>query len=350
MLRHEPRDEIWVGTRTTGTEVPERARIVRAALEAAGHEGVDAVTHDDDLLLAVHDPAMVAWLRHAARLWAEGPYEALVSQDRVVPYVFPTPGMTAGMPWREPQATHARAGVWCYDTMTLVGPGTWEAARGAVDCALTAVDLVAGDPAAGGLSATERPRAVLAVTRPPGHHAAPAAFGGSCYLNNAAVAAHALLLGAERVAVLDVDAHHGNGTQAAFWRRPDVLYGSVHVDPGAGWFPHIHGFADETGDGEGAGATCNVPLAPGSADAAWLDGVRHLVDAAARFEAQTLVVSLGVDAAAADPESPLQVSHDGYARTGALLAALDVPTVLVLEGGYHLPTLGGLVASVAAAF
>ena len=152
-------------------------------------------------------------------------------RDRVVPYVFPTPGMLAGLPVRTPPAVHGRAGLFCYDTMTLVGPGSWAAIRGAADAALTAADLVSSGE-----------RLAYALCRPPGHHATRSAYGGSCYLNNAAIAAQALIAaGAGRVAVLDIDAHHGNGTQSIFYDRGDVCYGSVHVDPGAGWFPHYVG-------------------------------------------------------------------------------------------------------------
>ena len=224
--------------------------------------------------------------------------------------------------------------------MTLVGPGTWEAARAAVDVALTAVDLV-----------TAGERAAYALCRPPGHHVTPLGYGGSCYLNNAAVAAEALLAaGHERVAVIDIDAHHGNGTQAVFWSRSDVLYSSVHVDPGAGWFPHLVGFGDEDGDGDGKGATLNVPLPPGTGDVEWVEAVALLCETALRFRADTVVVSLGVDAAAVDSESPLRVSEAGYAGAGRLLAALRLPTILVQEGGYHLPTLGDLVRNTLAAW
>ncbi len=342
VLRHDPRDEVWVGVRTDGTEVPARATVLREALAAAGHPEVGAVAHPDDVLLEVHEAGLVDWLRTAWDAWEAGPYAAAVGSDRVVPYVFPTPFMTSGMPWRYPAATHARAGVWCYDTMTVVGPGTWEAARGAVDATLTAVDLV--------LSPTGPTRSAYALTRPPGHHAAPAGFGGSCYLNNAAVAAQAFTHAGMRVAVLDVDAHHGNGTQAVFWERADVLYASVHVDPGAGWFPHVLGYGDERGTGAGAGATVNVPLPPGTDDEGWLMAVRLLVEAALRFDADAVVLSLGLDAAAHDPESPLEVTADGYARAGALVAALDLPTVVVQEGGYHLETLGGLAVAALKAF
>ena len=229
--------------------------------------------------------------------------------------------------------------MWCYDTMTLVGPGTWEAARAAVDVALTAADLVAaGAPSA------------YALVRPPGHHATRRAFGGSCYLNNAAVAAEALRAhGVDRVAVVDIDAHHGNGTQAVFWQRPDVFYGSLHVDPGAGWFPHVVGHADETGEGAGAGTTYNRPLAPGTGDDGWLAALADVLRPG-RVGAQALVVSLGVDAAGADPESPLEVSTDGFRRAGELLAGLGLPTVLVHEGGYDLDRLGPDTVAVLSAF
>jgi acetoin utilization deacetylase AcuC-like enzyme len=329
--RHEPMREVWVGVATEGTEVPER---VDRILAATSHHGrVEATPHDDEILLRVHAPELVDHLRDVHAEWLRGPYVELVGQDRVVPYVFPTPAMTQGMPPTRAAATHGRAGEFGYDTMTLVGPGTWGAARAAVDCALTAADLVAGGAAA-----------AYALCRPPGHHATRAGYGGSCYLNNAAVAAEALRShGHANVAIIDLDAHHGNGTQAIFWERADVRYGSLHVDPGAGWFPHYFGHAHETGAGAGEGATRNLPLPEGTADPAWLDGVRELAEYAGNADA--LVVSLGVDAAADDPESPLQVTADGYAEAGRLLGSLGVPAVIVQEGGYHLDTIGELVGA-----
>jgi acetoin utilization deacetylase AcuC-like enzyme len=330
---HDPRHEIWVGATTPATEVSDRVDLVLD--ELAAHPRVVAAEHDDSVLSDVHDAAFLTFLRTAADRWRDGPYVDLVGQDRVVPYLFPTPAMTGGLPARRASAVHADAGWFGYDTMTLVGPGTWAAARAAVDCALGAVDLVvAGEPLA------------YALCRPPGHHATRAGYGGSCYLNNAAVAAEALLRGGfARVGIVDIDAHHGNGTAAIFYERDDVLYGSVHVDPGAGWFPHVVGFADETGVGRGAGCTRNLPLAPSSADPAWLEAVGALADWAVAGGCAALVVSLGVDAARDDPESPLLVSTDGYRLAGALLGRTGLPAVVVQEGGYHLPTLGALVAA-----
>jgi acetoin utilization deacetylase AcuC-like enzyme len=322
---HDPGGEIWVGVRTPGTELPERAERIRAALAAAGARLVDAERHDDDALLAVHDRELIEYLTGAWREWEAAGLTRDPGQDRVVPYVFAHAGLTDAP--AIPAAPSARAGYFAFDTMTLIGPGTWEAARAAVDVALTAADLVlAGAPAA------------YACCRPPGHHVTRTSFGGSCYLNNTAVAASRLRARLDGpVAVLDVDAHHGNGTQAIFYERTDVLVGSVHVDPGAGWFPHFLGFASETG----AGANRNLPLAPGAGDDEWVAAVRELARWAG--EARALVVALGVDAAGGDPESPLAVTATGFRAAGHALGALGLPTVVVQEGGYDLEAIGGLV-------
>jgi len=333
--RHDPRHEVWVGVPTEGTERADRVDAILDALRHRGHQLVEATPQPDDAMLAVHDVELVEFLRTAAARWAEGPYADLVGQERVVPYLFPTPAMTAGLPARPAVAIHADAGRFAYDTMTLVGPGTWEAARSAVDCAIQAAQLV-----------SEGAGLAYALCRPPGHHATWSGFGGSCYLNNAAVAAAVLRqYGGLKVGIVDLDAHQGNGTASIFYDRADVLYGSVHVDPGAGWFPHVVGYADETGTGPGAGATRNLPLPEGTGDGPWLAAVAELAGWVKDAGCDRLVVSLGVDAAADDPESPLQVTAAGYREAGRLLGATGLPAVAVQEGGYHLATLGGLVAA-----
>ena len=332
---------MWVGMPDPGDELPERVDTILAALRAAGLPDVEAIAHDDSILATVHDRPFLDHLATIHDEWMGSTIPGLVGQDRVVPYMFATEPMLDGLPWHRPASVAARAGRFAFDTMTPVGPGTWAAARAAVDCALTAVDLV-----------TRRDQhAAYALCRPPGHHATRSAYGGSCYLNNAAVAAEALrAAGHGRVAVIDIDAHHGNGTASIFYDRADVLYGSVHVDPGAGWFPHVVGFADETGAGAGAGATVNIPLPPETADEPWLEGVGALADATREHDSTALVVSLGVDAAADDPNSPLRITEAGYRRAGEMLDALGLPTVLVQEGGYVLGTLGALVRSVVEPF
>jgi acetoin utilization deacetylase AcuC-like enzyme len=326
--RHAPQTTVWVGATIDADELPARADFIRAALEDAGSSIVEAKPHDDEPLLAVHEPGLVDFLRTAWERWHEGGVAEESGQTDVVGYVFPTPGLLGDATPHVPTALSARTGAWCYDTMTPVTEGTWEAARGAVDAALTAADLVLdGAPSA------------YACCRPPGHHVTRSAFGGSCYLNNSAIAAQYLHgNGLARVTVLDVDAHHGNGAQSIFQGDEDVLTASVHVDPGAGWFPHFLGFAGESNE-----TNLNVPLVPGSGDEIWLEGVDRLVEATVAHRSDAVVVALGVDAAPEDPNSPLQVSVDGYRETGRRIGGLGLPTVLVQEGGYVLETVGALV-------
>jgi acetoin utilization deacetylase AcuC-like enzyme len=316
-------------------ELPERAELIRDTLTEGGAEVVAAVPHSDDALVAVHDSGLIEFLRTAWADWqATGMIEE-AGQPEVVGYIYPTPGLLDGLEPHVPTALSARTGAWGFDTMTPIAEGTWEAARAAVDTALTAADLVLdGAPAA------------YACCRPPGHHVTRTAYGGSCYLNNAAIAAQYLSeQGEKRVAIVDVDAHHGNGAQAIFRERDDVLTVSVHVDPGAGWFPHFLGFAEESGP-----SNVNVPLPPGSSDPIWLAAVDRLAATVEEHEADALVVALGVDAAGDDPNSPLAVTEGGFRQAGRRLGALDLPTVLVQEGGYVLETLGPLVCAVLEGF
>jgi len=326
--RHAPKTGVWVGVAIDADELPERAERIRAALAEAGAAVVDAEPHDDEALLAVHEEGLIDFLRTAWAQWEDERYRDDPGQPDVVGYIFPTPGLLAGVEPRVPEALSAQTGSWAFDTMTVLGEGTWEAARAAVDTSLTAADLVlAGAPAA------------YACCRPPGHHVTRSAYGGSCYLNNAAITAQYLRdRGAARVALLDVDAHHGNGAQAIFWERDDVLTASVHIDPAEGWFPHYLGFADESGP-----TNLNVGLTEGSGDDAWLAGVDRLVAAALEHGSDALVVALGVDAGADDPNSPLAVTEAGFREAGRRLGALGLPTVVVQEGGYVLETVGPLV-------
>jgi acetoin utilization deacetylase AcuC-like enzyme len=332
--RHDPGGEVWVGMRTPGTEVPERAERIRGTLVAAGAELVAARPQPDEAALRVHEAELVDYLARAWEDWEAAGLDTDPGQDRVVPYLFAHVGLVGDTQLVTPAAPSARAGLFAYDTMTLIGPGTWVGARAALDVAVSAAELVLeGAPLA------------YACCRPPGHHVTRSAFGGSCYLNNSAAAAARLRAATEEpVAVLDIDAHHGNGTQSIFYRDPGVLTGSLHVDPGAGWFPHLLGFASETGTGPGRGANRNVCLAPGSGDDDWLEGVGALAEWALAGGARRLVVALGVDAAGGDPESPLNVTAAGFREAGRRLGGLGLPTVAVQEGGYDLEQVGPLVA------
>ena len=331
--RHEPGGEVWVGVRTPGTELPERAERVRAALTDAGARFVDAERHPDEALLEVHDPALLEYLAGAWEDWEAAGLTADPGQDRVVPYLFPHPGLLAQDPPPVPTAITARAGRFAYDTMTLIGPGTWDAARAAVDVALTAADLVlAGEPAS------------YACCRPPGHHATRDCFGGSCYLNNAAAAAARLRAGGRR------PGRRARRRRAPRERHPgDLLLGSR--GPGrlrarrprrrvVSALPRLRGRDRRR---SGRGRQPQPAARAGLGRRALAGGGRGARRLGARRRRAALVVALGVDAAAGDPESPLRVSADGYRAAGRVLGGLGLPTVVVQEGGYDLAAIGRLV-------
>jgi acetoin utilization deacetylase AcuC-like enzyme len=339
-LAHDASWLVWAGARLPGDEEKDRAEALLAALDGAGVPIVPAEAHGKAPIEAVHDPAMVDYLESAHREWVGAGYSDDPGSDLVVAYAFRHPTAFGAYPARVPRSRAAMAGVYCMDTATTIGPGTYVGARAAVDGALTAAALVMGGA-----------RSVYAPVRPPGHHAGTDYFGGSCYLNNVAVAAQWLIAqGVATVAIVDIDAHHGNGTQQVFYRRSDVFYASVHVDPGQGWFPHWCGFADERGEGPGLGANLNLPLPPGSGDEEVVLALETAVDAVSQFQPEVLLVSLGVDSGASDPESPLQVTPTGFAAMGSALGSLDLPTVLVQEGGYDLGVLGRDVLAVLGPF
>ena len=209
------------------------------------------------------------------------------------------------------------------DLSCAIMEGTYRAAYASAQSAIAGAEAVlAGDYA-------------YALCRPPGHHAYPDRASGFCYLNNAAIAAHVLRRTFARVAIVDFDTHHGDGTQAIFYARADVLYGSVHTDPSA-YYPHFFGYADETGVGEGEGANLNLPLAPGAEDEAFIDANQRLALAVQAHGAEALVVSAGWDAHREDPLSRLAVTTEAYPRIGEIWGKLALPTLIVQEGGYSL--------------
>jgi acetoin utilization deacetylase AcuC-like enzyme len=336
--RHDVHTGVWCGVTVDADELPARADVLLAGCVAAGSTAHEAPNHGLGPLLAVHDQRFLDVLATAHDRWVADGHLDDPGAPYVTAYVFPAVAGRHGGSASRPAATiRAEIGRYAMDTMTAIGEGTWRGAQAAAHAAVSAADLVADGAGA-----------AYAITRPPGHHAGRDFFGGSCYLNNAAIAAARLQRrGSERVAIVDIDAHHGNGTQAIFWDDPSVLYASLHVDPGAGWFPHTVGYADEL---DATDTNTNVPLPPGTDDAGWLAALDGLCAVVLRFAPDALVVSLGVDAAAEDENSPLLVSDRGFTGAGERLAALDRPTVLIQEGGYVLATLGRHVLAVLAAF
>ncbi len=275
---------------------------------------------------AVHDAGLLRFLRTA---WEEYQQIAGPTAD-VVPDVFYRPALRNGMtPGREPASVNGRLGWWCFETTTPLTIGTYTAALGAVDTALSTTALVLGGE-----------RSAYGLCRPPGHHATTTLYGGYCYFNNAAIAAHHVAsTTGSKVTVLDVDYHHGNGTQEIFYARDDVQYVSLHGDPTHA-YPYTVGFADETGAGRGVGSNLNVPLAARTDDDAYLTALERTCSAITAFGPSLVIVSLGLDTFITDPICDLSVTADGFERCGAMVAALGLPTVVLQEGGYDVAALG----------
>lgn len=332
-LAHAPQFFLQRGQLRANHECPERAQALLAGCHALGLPVHVPPPADRAALEAVHRPDYLDWLRDGPANWAAmddaGP--------EIVPNLHPPPEMLASGA-RPARSAVGQAGWFTADTSCPVGPATWPAALAAAACALAAADEL------------KQNRDAYALTRPPGHHAYGARAGGHCYLNNAAIAAERLLAhGARRVAILDIDSHHGNGTQGLFWTRSEVLYVSLHGDP-EGYYPWYVGYAEERGGGAGLGANRNLPLAAGTGDVGWLAALDIGLRAIERFGADALVVSLGFDASCDEPLRFLAVTADGFARAGAAIGRLALPAAFIQEGGYNTATLGTLLQAFLAAF
>jgi len=332
-LAHDVTHETYLGQPIPANEVAERAERIRESLVAdGGFALVEPVEHGVEPILAVHDPGLVRFVEAA---WAQAEREK-IDRTFLVADTYPVRAMFEGMSevalarLREPREIGGRTGWWGLDSSNPLVAGTYEAARWAVDVALTAADLVLdrGEMAAYGLC------------RPPGHHAARAVAGGYCFFNNAAIAAESIARRTgEPVAILDLDIHHGNGSQQIFWQRGDVFYASIHADP-ATLYPFYLGYADEVGEGPGEGANLNQPLPPGTGDAAYLEAVDRALDAIARTRGSVVVVSLGFDTFGQDPIGTFALTTAVYHEVGIRAAALGRRLVILQEGGYHRPSLG----------
>jgi acetoin utilization deacetylase AcuC-like enzyme len=331
-LAHDIVAETVAGREIPANEVPERAERIRSTLEAdGGFELVQPTEHGTEPILAVHDEGLVRFIDEA---WPEARRS---SHDRphLIADTYPTFRMYEGMSAEllasrpEPTSPAGRAGWWGLDTANPLVAGTARAARAAVDVALTTVDVVLGGESV-----------AYGLCRPPGHHAARSMAGGYCFYNNAAIAAEAIArTTGDRVAILDVDFHHGNGTQQIFWRRGDVLYVSLHADPER-QYPFFLGRADETGEGEGSGANLNLPLPAGTDDGAYLDALDRGLAAIAETPGDVIVVSLGFDTYGHDPIGDFALTTAVYHECGRRTAALGRKLVILQEGGYYRPALG----------
>ncbi|MGB9109577.1 MAG: histone deacetylase family protein [Telluria sp.] len=333
--QHAARHEIFRGERVACSEKPERADLVVAEL---GRRGLGQIVTPHGVPLVslerVHTPRYLHFLRNAWSAWLA--LDARNLERDALPSVWPIRGMRHDV---EPDNFTARLGLYSMDNGTPLTSGTWIAAKTGADCAVNAAHaLRLGE------------RGSFALTRPPGHHAGADYFGGYCFLNNAALAAqHLLDDGLQRVAILDIDYHHGNGTQSIFYHRKDVLFASIHADPRQD-YPFYLGHADETGEGEGLGYNMNLPLPHGATAAQWFAALESSCLKMSMFAPQALVVSLGVDTFGGDPRSRFGLSSADFLRIGERIGYLGLPTVFVFEGGSVVPELGVNVVNVLEGF
>lgn len=333
--QHQGKVEMFRGALVPCFEVPARADHVLAELQRRQLGTVERPHgFDDSVLTSIHSPRYLNFLATAWNQWVA--LDAANADRDILPSTWPTRTFRTDI---EPDNFAAKVGLYSYDAGTPFTSGTWVAARAGAYCALSAAQQVlAGD------------RAAFALSRPPGHHAGADFFGGYCFLNNAALAAQYLRnQGMATVAILDVDYHHGNGTQAIFYDRPDVFFASIHADPRTE-YPFYLGHADEVGTGAGLGANLNLPLPRGTGYSAWSEALNRALAAIDRFGADALVVSLGLDTFEGDPISGFQLQSDDYRRLGEILEGVKLPTVLVFEGGYAVDAVGTNAANVLEAF
>jgi acetoin utilization deacetylase AcuC-like enzyme len=321
---HAPAFEIFRGDRVACFETPARADMVESRLSERGHVLQAAQVDSCSVLPQVHSARYLRFLEHAWQDWVA--LDVANAALQPFPSVWPVRTLRSDV---EPANFTARLGLYSMDNGCALVAGTWAAAKAGADAAASAAALVLSGE-----------RAVFCCTRPPGHHAGADFMGGYCFINNAAVAAQALLNGgAHKVALLDVDYHHGNGTQSIFYDRADVLFASIHGDP-ATEYPFYLGHADEQGAGAGQGYNLNLPLAAGSSAAAWFEALEKACSRIADHGADALVVSLGLDTFAGDPISKFLLQSGDFTLLGERLGRLGLPTIFVLEGGYAAAELG----------
>ncbi len=317
--KHDPKAFLSSGAPQPNPEQPERVERLLDGAKAAGCEIVRPRDHGLGPIAAVHTPEYIDFLANIYPRWRriEG------ASEEVIPNIHPLARNGA-----YPASAVGQAGYHMADTACPISAETWESAQWSAWSAVEAAEAVmAGASAA------------YALCRPPGHHAFADVAGGFCFVNNSAIAAQHLRRTAARVAILDVDLHHGNGTQGIFYARPDVLTVSLHADP-VRFYPFFWGHADERGDGPGLGYNLNLPLPRKTADAGFLEALDAGLKRIRAFAPEALVVALGLDAFEGDPFGGLSVTTPGFARIAEKIAALKLPTVIVQEGGYLCDELG----------
>lgn len=328
---HAARNELIDGTLKPAFEKPLRAEFVIGRVREVG---LGEVIGPEDFgvapLARVHDPRYLAFLEQAWAMWEK------TGRDRdALPLVWPVRGLRA----IEPEEIDGKLSYFSFDAGAPITSGTWVAARASANVALTASRLV-----------TDGERAAFGLCRPPGHHAAADYCGGYCFINNAAVAAQWLIdRGAARVSILDIDYHHGNGTQSIFYDRADVQFVSLHGHPKQE-YPYFLGYSDEIGHAEGEGFNVNYPMEWDTGFDAWGQALKDACQEVASYAPDIVVVSLGVDTFEKDPISRFRLKSPDYLEVGRIIAGLGRPTVFLMEGGYAVDEIGVNAVNVLAGF
>ena len=320
---HSGQTELAEGAIVPGFEKPERAELIKARVEAVRLGPVVAPeSHDIARAKRVHDAGYIDFLGRAWEMWVAEGRQAPVA----MPFVWPVPGLRREIP---PEHIDGLLGYYSFDAGANFVAGTFEAVKSSFNVALSAARLVQSGE-----------RAAFALCRPPGHHAASRFMGGYCFINNAAAAAQYLIdEGAERISILDVDYHAGNGTQEIFYGRADVQFLSLHADPRQE-YPYFLGAADEEGAGAGEGFNHNYPLPLGTEWSRWREAFEEARGKIAAYSPDVLVVSLGVDTFEGDPISQFRLQTEHFPRIGAAIGLLNLPTLFVMEGGYAVEAIG----------
>jgi len=316
---HDPKHFMANGTRLANPEQPRRIEVLKAGAKAAGCRFEAPEDAGLGPIAALHSPEYLVFLQTIHQRWSriEG------ASDEVIPNIHPD-RRTASYP----RSAVGQAGFHQADTSCPIAAGTWEAAYWSAQSAVHGADLLAGGT-----------QAAYVLSRPPGHHAFGDLAGGFCFLNNSGIAAERLLKAGKRPAILDVDVHHGNGTQGIFYERGDVLTVSIHADP-VRFYPFFWGHGHERGEGQGRGCNLNLPLARGTGDDDYLKTLETAFHHIRAFGADVLIVALGLDAYEKDPLKGLAITTPGFSRIGTAIAGLGLPTLLVQEGGYLSEELG----------
>jgi acetoin utilization deacetylase AcuC-like enzyme len=316
---HDPKHFLSSGSPKPNPEQPGRVDALLEAVRALGLEVAAPADRGLGPIAEVHTPEYLQFLRTIYERWLRIPE----ASEEVIPNIHPD-RRTASYP----KSAVGQAGYHQADTACPIGAATWDSAYWSAQTALAAADMVLGSETS-----------AYALCRPPGHHAFADLAGGFCFLNNTAIAAQAFVRAGRRPAVLDVDLHHGNGTQGIFYARGDVLTVSIHADP-ARYYPFFWGYAHERGEGPGHGANLNLPIPRGTGDEGFLEALSAGLDRIRSFAPDVLIVALGLDAFEGDPFGGLAVTTPGFARIAGVAAGLGLPTLIIQEGGYLCPELG----------